>query len=85
MVGYTQGSKQYMNWMLVSKISQIFLSVVVVLLILIQSKGKGLSADIGNTISMYRSRRGLEQIIFVLTIVFSVLIVVNSLLILYFS
>lgn len=70
-----------MNLINVIKISQLVISIVLVGFILIQSKGKGLASGVGDAFGMYRSRRGVEKLIFILTIVFSILIVVNSLLI----
>lgn len=67
--------------MYIFKIIQIFLSILLTALVLIQSKGGGLSSSVGGSFTMYRSKRGLEKIVFILTIVFSVLVVINSLLI----
>ncbi len=58
---------------------QIIVSILLVILVLIQSKGGGLASGIGSSISFYRSRRGLEKIIFIITIILSVVLVVNSL------
>lgn len=74
-----------MNYLLIVKVLQLILVVLVVPLILIQSKGKGLAAGIGNSIGAYRSRRGLEKAIFIFTIILSVLVVVNSLVIVVLS
>jgi preprotein translocase subunit SecG len=67
------------------KIIQVFLVVILIVLILIQSKGGGLSLSVGSSFSMYRSRRGVEKVVFVSTIVFSILLIINSLLIIIFS
>jgi preprotein translocase subunit SecG len=67
--------------MYIFKILQIFLSIIVTALVLIQSKGGGLSMSVGSAFTMYRSKRGLEKVVFILTIVFSILVVLNSLLI----
>jgi preprotein translocase subunit SecG len=69
----------------VLKIAQIVICIMIVLLVLIQSKGQGLSSGIGSAFSMYRSRRGVERLVFILTIVFSSLLIVNSLIILVIS
>ncbi len=69
-----------MNLILGLKILQIVLSLIIVPLVLVQSKGGGLSASFGNSISLYRSKRGVEKIIFASTIVFSILFVLNSVL-----
>jgi len=46
---------------------------------LIQSKSSGLSSTLKSSFNMYRSLRGFEKIIFVLTVILGVLLVVNSL------
>jgi len=74
-----------MNILGICKILQLIISVSLVGLILIQSKGKGLASGVGNAISMYRSRRGIEKIVFIVTIVLSLMLVVNSLLIVVLS
>ena len=61
------------------KIVQILVSIVLVALVLIQSKSAGLSSSLKSSFNMYRSLRGVERIVFVLTIVFGVLLVLNSL------
>lgn len=68
-----------MNIVLISQIIQIFISVVLVFLTVIQAKGLGLSNTIGASFGFYRSKRGVERIIFVTTIILGVLFVVNSL------
>lgn len=64
------------------KILQIILSALVIFLILIQSKTQGLSAGVASAFTMYRSRRGVEKVVFILTILFSILLVGNSLILL---
>ena len=61
------------------KIVQIVVSIVLVALVLIQSKSAGLSSSLKSSFNMYRSLRGVERIVFVLTIVFGILLVLNSL------
>lgn len=68
-----------MNLIIVVKILQIVTSVFIVSLILIQGKGGGLSSTLGSSFSVYRSRRGLEKIILILTIFLSSVLVLNSL------
>jgi len=63
------------------KTIQIILSVILIGLILIQSKSSGLSSTLKNSFSMYRSLRGFEKIIFVGTVVSGSLLVINSLVI----
>lgn len=74
-----------MNILNIVKTSQIIIAVLLMLLILIQSKGSGLSYGVKSTFSMYRSLRGVERLVFILTILFSVVLVLNSLAILLLS
>lgn len=67
------------------KILQIIITVFLTFLILIQSKGSGLSAGVKSTFSMYRSLRGVEKLVFILTIVFGFLLIINSIAILLIS
>lgn len=50
-----------------------------ILLVLIQSKSGGLSGSVANSFGAYRSRRGIEKGIFILTIVCGIVFTVNSL------
>jgi len=63
----------------------IVLSILIVVLVLIQSKGGGLASGIGNSIGFYRSRRGLEKVVFIATIVVAILVAANSLLLVILS
>jgi preprotein translocase subunit SecG len=54
-------------------ISQIVLSVILAALILIQSKGAGLSSVFGGEGNVYRTKRGAERVIFIGTIITGVL------------
>ena len=47
-------------------------------LVLVQGKGTGLSSAVGNTFSLYRSKRGVERVVFILTILMGVTLVINS-------
>ncbi len=71
-----------MNYLKVLDILQILLSLVLTLLVLVQSKGTGLSSAFGGFGGAYRSKRGLEKSIFIATIIVSISFVTNSLLIL---
>lgn len=62
-----------------AKILQIILCVLMVALILVQSKSSGLSSSFKSSFSMYRSLRGVEKIIFILTVASGILLVLNSL------
>ncbi len=59
-------------------IVQILLSVVLILVVLLQSKGSGFSATFASDSSVYRSRRGVERTLFNFTIVLAVLFVLVS-------
>ena len=60
-------------------IIQIIASITLILLVLIQSKASGLSSSVANSFGIYRSRRGVEKGVFILTIVFAVVFTINSL------
>jgi preprotein translocase subunit SecG len=72
-----------MNLFIISQVAQIIVAVTLILLTLIQSKGAGLSSAVSGGIGFYRSRRGIEKAVFILTIVCGVLLVTNSLLLLF--
>lgn len=56
------------------KIAQIIISLILIVLILLQQRGSGLSSVFGGgEISNYQTKRGLEKIIFYLTVFFAVL------------
>ncbi len=74
-----------MTALVLIKILQIVFASMVTLLVLIQSKGGGLSSSVGGSISSYRSKRGVERSVFGLTIVFDVALVINSVLLTYLS
>ncbi len=52
---------------------QIGLSVLLVIFILIQSKGSGLSGVFGGEGNVYRTKRGAEKILFIATIIVAIL------------
>ncbi|HOD01315.1 MAG TPA: preprotein translocase subunit SecG [bacterium] len=68
-----------------AKIFQIIICLLLTVLVLIQSKSSGLSSSLKSSFNMYRSLRGFEKVIFVLTIVLGSLLVINSLLIVFLS
>ncbi len=61
-------------------IAQIVLSVALSLVVLFQVKGGGLGGIFGQQSSVYRTRRGVEKILFQLTIAFVVIFIVISVL-----
>ena len=68
-----------MNWKMLAELFQIILSVVLVILCIIQSKGQGISSTLSGSFSFYRSRRGVEKFLFILTIVLGISLIFNSL------
>lgn len=59
---------------------QIIVSIALIILVLLQAKGGGLSTIFGGEGSVYRTRRGLEKTLFNFTIVLAILFGVISLL-----
>lgn len=54
------------------------MSILMIGLVLIQGKGTGLSSAFGGSFSYYRSKRGVERVVFVSTIVVGLAIVINT-------
>ena len=63
-------------------IAQMVLSVALVLAVLFQTKGGGLGGIFGQPDTVYRTKRGVEKVLFQLTIVLVVLFIAISLLML---
>lgn len=63
-------------------IAQIIISVSLVVVLLLQVRGGGLGGIFGQADSVYRTRRGIEKLLFNLTIVLTVLFIGIALLIL---
>jgi preprotein translocase subunit SecG len=61
-------------------IAQIVLSVALVVIVLFQVRGGGLGGIFGQQSGVYRTRRGVERVLFRLTIVFVVVFLVISVL-----
>jgi preprotein translocase subunit SecG len=59
-------------------IVQIIISVVLIFVILLQTRGSGFSATFSSDSSIYRSRRGVEKTLFNFTIGLAVVFVVMS-------
>ena len=64
-------------------IVQIIISVLLIIGILMQQRGGGLSTVFGGDGSVYRTRRGVEKIVFIATIVLSVLFFLTAFLNIY--
>lgn len=58
---------------------QIVLGVLLIIVILVQQKGAGLGSTFGGELSMYRTKRGAEKLLFRLTIILSALFILASL------
>lgn len=61
-------------------IIQIFLSLGLICLILVQAKGSGLGSAFGGDGGFYRTKRGFEKLLFYTTIVFAALFLISSIL-----
>lgn len=59
--------------------TQIILSILLIFCILLQSKGQGFSTSFGSG-ELYGSKRGMEKVLFYITIGLTILFAVNSLL-----
>jgi preprotein translocase subunit SecG len=59
-------------------LGQILVSIGLVIAILLQARGAGLSSAFGGDSSVYRSRRGIEKTLFQFTIALGVLFVIFS-------
>jgi len=60
---------------------QILVTIALIVVVLFQSKGGGLGGIFGQSDSVYRTRRGVEKILFYLTIILAVIFVVFAILI----
>ena len=74
-----------MNFLRFSKIVQLILATTLTFFVLIQSKVMGLSSALGGMAGHYRTKRGIEKVIFGTTILFAILFVLNSLLLVVLS
>jgi preprotein translocase subunit SecG len=61
-------------------IAQIILSIALIVIVLFQVRGGGLGGIFGQQSGVYRTRRGVEKVLFRLTIVFLILFLVISIL-----
>ncbi len=60
------------------QIIQIVLAIILGALILLQAKGTGLGSTFGGETGLYRTKRGLEKLLFRLTIFVAALFIVSS-------
>jgi preprotein translocase subunit SecG len=70
------------QWLPAIRVIQIILSVAVIVFILLQARGAGLGSAFGGSSagSVFKTRRGVERLVFNLTIVFIVLFCLVSVL-----
>ena len=61
-------------------IAQIPIGIILIASILLQQRGTGMGSAFGGESGVYRSKRGVERILFILTIVFSILFAINAML-----
>jgi preprotein translocase subunit SecG len=59
--------------MKILQIGQILVAILLMLSILLQSRGSGLSGIFGGTDNIYRTKRGVEKFLFIATIVLAAL------------
>lgn len=64
-----------MNLKAIIYIGQVIVSVLLIVSILLQNRGSGLSSVFGGSGSVYRTKRGLEKGLFFLTIILAILFV----------
>lgn len=60
-------------------IIQIIISTLLIIVILLQQKGSGLGAAFGGESNVYRTKRGAEKTLFILTIIFAILFLATAL------
>lgn len=68
-----------MNITLILNISQIVIAILLILAILLQARGTGLGSAFGGEGNIFRTKRGVEKILFYATIVLGILFVGTSL------
>lgn len=61
-------------------ITQIILACLLLAVILVQQRGTGLGSSFGGESQLYRSKRGVERILFFATIILAILFAVNAIL-----
>jgi len=59
---------------------QIILALILIVLIILQSKGTGLGSTFGGDLGFYGTKRGAEKILFILTIMVALFFLLSSLL-----
>ena len=59
-------------------ISQLVIALLLIVAILLQQRGTGLGSTFGGEGGIYRSKRGVERILFIATIVLAALFAINA-------
>jgi preprotein translocase subunit SecG len=67
------------------KIIQIVLSIILIAFILLQQRGSGLGMAFGGEGNAYRSRRGVEKILFTATIIVAILLCATAVATVFFA
>jgi preprotein translocase subunit SecG len=62
-----------MNIRLILNIAQIVVSILLIAAVLMQQRGTGLSATFGGEGNIYRTKRGIEKALFIVTIVLAII------------
>jgi preprotein translocase subunit SecG len=62
-----------MNIRLILNITQIAISVLLIAAVLLQQRGTGLSATFGGEGNIYRTKRGVEKVLYIGTIVLAII------------
>lgn len=65
---------------MIIEIIQLITAILLIVAILIQSRGAGLGSAFGGSDNIYRTKRGAEKGLFILTIILSVIFLVTGLL-----
>lgn len=68
-----------MNWKSIVTIAQIIVAILVIISILLQNRGEGLGSFFGGGGEIFRTRRGLENVLYYATIVLAILLIALSL------
>lgn len=76
---YNPGGFEYMNIALILNISQIVIAIFMILAVLLQARGTGLGSAFGGEGNIFRTKRGIEKILFYATIILGILFVGVSL------
>ncbi|OWK26735.1 MAG: preprotein translocase subunit SecG [Parcubacteria group bacterium GW2011_GWA2_38_13b] len=66
-------------------IGQIIVSVILIIAILMQQRGSGLSGAFGGDGNIYRTKRGLERVLFIATIILATLFIGSTMFRIIFS